>query len=67
MERVGVPKMEVPIYEPPAELVELVGPGLREKIKEALQIHEKQERRSGWARSRYELLATYLKSIRERR
>ncbi|HOP68455.1 MAG TPA: polyribonucleotide nucleotidyltransferase [Bacillota bacterium] len=65
VERVGVPKMEVPIYEPPAELVELVGPGLREKIKEALQIHEKQEREERLGQIKEELLATYLEEYPE--
>jgi len=63
--RVGVPKMEVPLYEPDPVLVERVEPVLKEKIKAALTVPEKLEREERLAAVKAELLEQYQEEFPE--
>lgn len=63
--RLGVPKVEIPVNEPPPELVESVEQVLREKIDTALRVEDKQEREQGLDAVKAEVLARYLEEYPE--
>ncbi len=63
--RVGLPKIEVTAAEPDPEMVDKVSPFIRDRINEALRIHEKQEREERLNAIKDELLETYAEEFPE--